>query len=217
MTLPDGSDKLIRYGGHFLDFVPVRASGSWLYDASGRAVLDFTSGQLSSILGHSHPEIVAATAEAAGRLDHLYSGMLSEPVLRLAEQLTSLAPDPLDRVLLVSTGGESNEAALRLARLVTGGYEVVAFAQSWHGVTGGSAASTYAFGRHGYGPLGVGQLAIPAPDLPRGPFRTAGGYDWRAELDYGFALVDRQSTGNLAAFIAEPILSTGGMLDLPVG
>ena len=152
-----------------------------------------------------------------GRLDHLHSAMLSEPVLALAERLTALAPSGLDRAMFLSTGAESNEAALRLAKLVTGRHEVVAFAQSWHGVTGGAAASTYAFGRRGYGPMGVGTFAIPAPDVLRGPFRTAGGYDWKAELDYAFDLVDRQSSGSLAAFIAEPILSTGGMLELPEG
>lgn len=209
--------RLIRYGGSFSTFRPVRAQGSLLYDADGRAVLDFTSGQLSSILGHSHPDIVAAVTLAVGRLDHLHSAMLSEPVLALAERLTGLAPPGLDRAMFLSTGAESNEAALRLAKLVTGRHEVVAFAQSWHGVTGGAAASTYAFGRRGYGPMGVGTFAIPAPDVLRGPFRTAGGYDWRAELDYAFDLVDRQSSGSLAAFIAEPILSTGGMLELPEG
>jgi len=209
--------RLIRYGGSFSSFRPERAQGSYLYDATGTPVLDFTSGQLSSILGHSHPEIVEVVSAAIANLDHLYSGMLSEPVLALGESLTALTPAPLDRAMFLSTGAESNEAALRLARLVTGRYEVVAFAQSWHGVTGGAAASTYAFGRQGYGPQGVGTIAIPAPDLLRGPFRTANGYDWQAELDYAFALVDRQSTGSLAAFIAEPILSTGGMLDLPEG
>ena len=209
--------RLIRYGGSFSTFRPVRAQGSHLYGADGRAVLDFTSGQLSSILGHSHPDVVAAVTDSVGRLDHLHSAMLSEPVLALAERLTALAPSGLDRAMFLSTGAESNEAALRLAKLVTGRHEVVAFAQSWHGVTGGAAASTYAFGRRGYGPMGVGTFAIPAPDVLRGPFRTAGGYDWKAELDYGFDLVDRQSSGSLAAFIAEPILSTGGMLELPEG
>jgi 2,2-dialkylglycine decarboxylase (pyruvate) len=209
--------RLIRYGGSFSTFRPVRAQGSLLYGADGRAVLDFTSGQLSSILGHSHPDIVAAVTQAVGRLDHLHSAMLSEPVLALGDRLTALAPPGLDRAMFLSTGAESNEAALRLAKLVTGRHEVVAFAQSWHGVTGGAAASTYAFGRRGYGPMGVGTFAIPAPDVLRGPFRTADGYDWRAELDYAFDLVDRQSSGSLAAFIAEPILSTGGMLELPEG
>ena len=210
-------ERLIRYGGEFSAFRPVRARGSLLFDADGRAVLDFTSGQLSSILGHGHPQVVAALSRAAAELDHLHSAMLSEPVLALAQRLTDLAPAPLDRVMFLSTGAESNEAALRLAKLVTGRHEVVAFAQSWHGVTGGAAASTYAFGRRGYGPQGVGTFAIPAPDLLRGPFRTPDGYDWRTELDYAFDLVDRQSSGSLAAFIAEPILSTGGMLELPEG
>ena len=59
---------LLRYGGAFVDFVPVRAEGAFLYDAHGRRVLDFTSGQMSAILGHCHPEIVATVRDAAGRL-----------------------------------------------------------------------------------------------------------------------------------------------------
>ena len=93
--------------------------GSFLYDASGRRVLDFTSGQMSAILGHSHPEIVATVREAVGTLDHLFSSMLCEPVVALAEALAGLVPD-LPRVMLLSTGGEANEAAIRLAKLVTG-------------------------------------------------------------------------------------------------
>ena len=73
--------------------------------------------------------------EAVGTLDHLFSSMLCEPVVALAEALAGLVPD-LPRVMLLSTGGEANEAAIRLAKLVTGGWEVVGFAQSWHGMTG---------------------------------------------------------------------------------
>src|ERR1700760_972358 len=59
---------MLGYGGDFVPFVPTRAEGSFLYDASGRRVLDFTSGQMSAILGHSHPEIVATVREQAGGL-----------------------------------------------------------------------------------------------------------------------------------------------------
>ncbi|SEA72851.1 aspartate aminotransferase family protein [Rubrimonas cliftonensis] len=208
---------LIRYGGAFSRFVAARAEGSFVFDAAGRRVLDFTSGQMSAILGHAHPAIVETVRRQIGELDHLFSGMLSEPVIALSEALIGLTPPGLDRVLLLSTGAESNEAALKMARLVTGGHEVVGFAQSWHGMTGGAAAATYSAGRKGYGPLGVGGMAIMAPNLYRPSFGPAAGYDWRAELDYGFELVDRQSTGALAAFIAEPILSSGGILDLPPG
>jgi 2,2-dialkylglycine decarboxylase (pyruvate) len=210
---------LIRYGGagDFLPFIAERASGSYVYDAAGRAVLDFTSGQMSSILGHSHPAIVEVVRDMVGRLDHLFSGMLSRPVIDLAEALASLAPG-LERVLLLTTGAESNEAALRMARLVTGGWEVVGFSQSWHGMTGAAASATYSAGRRGYGPAAVGSMAIPAPNAYRPRFTAASGeLDWQRELDDGFDLIDRQSTGALAAFIAEPILSSGGVIVLPPG
>ncbi|MEM9164923.1 MAG: aminotransferase class III-fold pyridoxal phosphate-dependent enzyme, partial [Cyanobacteria bacterium P01_F01_bin.4] len=154
--------SLIRYGGAFSSFVAHRAAGSFIYDRTGRRVLDFTSGQMSAILGHSHPDVVETVRQAISNLDHLFSGMLSEPVVDLAEALASLAPPGLDRVLLLSTGAESNEAALKMARLATGGYEVVGFAQSWHGMTGGAAAATYSAARRGFGPVGVGGMALMA-------------------------------------------------------
>ena len=60
---------LLRFGCDFATFVPARAEGSWLYDARGARMLDFTSGQMSAILGHSHPEVVATIRDAAGTLD----------------------------------------------------------------------------------------------------------------------------------------------------
>ena len=203
---------LMRYGGDFVSFVPVRAEGAFLYDADGRRVLDFTSGQMSAILGHCHPEIVATVRDTVGTLDHLFSSMVSAPVVDLAEALAGLVP-ALPKVMLLSTGGEANEAAMRLAKLVTGKWEVVGFTQSWHGMTG-AAAATYKAGRRGYGPVMPGSYGIPAPNAYRPRFP---GVDWRQELDDSFELLDRQSTGNLAAFIAEPILSSGGVLDLPPG
>jgi 2,2-dialkylglycine decarboxylase (pyruvate) len=120
----------------------------------------------------------------------------------------------LPKVMLLSTGGEANEAAIKLAKLVSGGWEVVGFAQSWHGMTGAAASATYKAGRRGYGPMAMGCFAIPAPNAYRPRFA---GVDWQTELDDAFDLIDRQSTGNLAAFIAEPILSSGGIIELPEG
>jgi len=209
--------RLIRYGGHFSPVIIERAKGSFVYDADGRAILDFTSGQMSAILGHSHPEIVETVSQGIANLDHLFSGMLSRPVVELAEKLTRLTGPGLDRCLFLSTGAESNEAAIKMAKLYTGGFEIVGFAQSWHGMTSGAASATYSHGRKGYGPTQVGSLAIPAPNPLRPRFGPRDSYDWKAELDYAFDLVDRQSTGNLAAFIAEPILSAGGLVVLPTG
>jgi len=210
-------DHLIRYGGSFEQMIIERAQGSFVYDADGRAILDFTSGQMSALLGHGHPDICAVVGEHIERLDHLFSGMLSRPVVGLARRLAEITPPGLERSMLLSTGGEANEAAIKMAKLYTGRFEIVSFAQSWHGMTGGAASATYSAGRKGYGPAAVGSFAIPAPTPYRPRFERAGKPDWQAELDYAFDLIDRQSSGNLAAFIAEPILSSGGLIDLPPG
>jgi 2,2-dialkylglycine decarboxylase (pyruvate) len=208
---------LTRYGGSFEEIIVERAEGSFVHDADGRAILDFTSGQMSAVLGHTHPDVVATVERQTRAVAHLFSGMLSRPVVDLAKRLAETAPG-LDRVQLLTTGAESNEAAIRMAKLVTGGHEIVAFAQSWHGMTGAAASATYSAGRKGYGPATAGSFVIPAPNAYRPRFKNPdGSNDWRAELDDGFELVDRQSTGALAAFIAEPILSSGGILELPEG
>ncbi len=210
-------EHLVRYGGDFADVLIDRASGSYVYDRSGRAILDFTSGQMSGILGHSHPEIVATVGQAVGRVDHLHSSFLSPPVLELGARLAALLPPSLSKTLPLSTGAESNEAALRMAKLVTGGFEVVAFDRAWHGMTGGAAANTYSGGRKGYGPTMPGILTIPTPYAYRSPFMTNGAYDWQAELDWAFDTIDRQSVGSLAAMIIEPIVSSGGIIEPPPG
>jgi 2,2-dialkylglycine decarboxylase (pyruvate) len=156
--------KYMGVGGTFTSFIPERAQGSWLYDASGRKVLDFTSGQMSSVIGHAHPELVETLRQAAGRLDHLFSMMISKPVADLAAALAHLVP-ALPRSMFLSTGGESVEAAVRLAKVVTGKWEVVGFTQSYHGSTGAAASATYSVGRRGHGPLMPGAFAIPAPSV----------------------------------------------------
>ncbi|KMS89618.1 aspartate aminotransferase family protein [Prauserella rugosa] len=218
--MTDDTEHLIRFLGHgqFSPGVIDRAEGSSVFTEDGRELLDFTSGQMSAILGHSHPEIVATIREQTGRLDHLYSGMLSPPVLELCRRLAESLPAPLEKAMLLSTGGEANEAALRMAKLVTGGHEVVSFARSWHGMTQAAAGATYSAGRGGYGPAAPGNFALPVPDRFRPDVTGADGeLDWRRQLDLGFDLIDAQSVGSPAACLVEPILSSGGVVDLPPG
>lgn len=209
---------MVRYGATFVPRIIQSAKGSYVYDSDGHPILDFTSGQMSSVLGHSHPDIVATVSAAVANLDHLFSGMLSEPVVDLARTLSDTLPEGLSKVLLLSTGAESNEAAIKMAKLYTGKYEIVSFDRSWHGMTSGASSATFSAGRRGYGPPMPGNLTLPTPNAYRSPFRRAdGSYDWEAELDYGFAAVDAQSSGSLAACLVEPILSSGGIIALPTG
>ena len=216
MPAPE-AEHVFRYTSEFSETIISAAHGAYVRDRDGREILDFTSGQMSAILGHAHPEIVATVNEAVARLDHLHSSFLSDVVIDFANALSGLLPESLSKVLPLSTGGESNEAALKMAKLATGRYEIVAFDRSWHGVTGGASAATFNGARRGYGAPMPGVLALPTPHPYRSPFASNGEYDWRSELDWGFESIDRQSTGSLAAMIAEPILSSGGILEPPDG
>ena len=208
---------LIRYAGSFAPFLVARANGVWVETADGRRVLDFTSGQICSTLGHNHPRIVAAIGGALDEVVHLNSWMLSEPVLALAERLASLSPPGLDKVILLNTGSEANEVALKLAKMHTGRFEVVGLARSFHGLLAGIASVNFSMAHAGYGPLLPGAFALPAPYAYRCPIRHCDGACDCTCLEAGFELVDQQSVGSLCAVIAEPVLSAGGIIVPPDG
>ena len=73
-------------------------------------------------------------------------------MVELCRELAALLPPQLQKVILLNTGSEANEAAIRMAKLVSGGHEVVGLTASFHGLTGGAGAATYSVGRRGYGP-----------------------------------------------------------------
>jgi 2,2-dialkylglycine decarboxylase (pyruvate) len=212
-------DGLIRYGGAFWGETIVRASGSYIETASGRRVLDFTAGQICATIGHNHPRVAAAVRGALDEVVHLNSWMLSPPVLELAGALLATVPSPLAKAMFLSTGGESIEVAVKMAKLHTGGFEVASLTRSWHGLTGGAAALTMAGGRRGYGPALPGGFALPAPYAYRCPIRhcqNANECDCTC-LEAGFELFDQSSVGAPAALVAEPVLSAGGVIVPPPG
>ncbi|KAJ4358026.1 uncharacterized protein N0V89_002605 [Didymosphaeria variabile] len=214
----DADEHLLAYGTSYHPEIITSTEGVYVETHTGHRMMDFTSGQMSCLLGHGNPEVVQVIHEHAQHLDHIFSGMISPPVINLAKRLTSVTPQGLDKAFFLSTGGESNEAAIRLAKFYTGKFEIVGLAASWHGMTGASLGAQYHAGRAGYGPLMPGNLVLPSPNAYRSIFTHAdGSYDWTAELNYGFDLLDKQSCGSLAAVILEPILSSGGMLVLPPG
>jgi 2,2-dialkylglycine decarboxylase (pyruvate) len=208
---------LIAYAGGFAPFVVARADGAWVETVDGRRILDFTSGQICSTIGHNHPSICEAIRQSLDEAVHLNSWMLSEPVLALAERLAALLPVPLERSILLNTGSEANEVALKLAKLHTGRFEVAGLTRSFHGLLTGIASVNFSMAHSGYGPLLPGSFALPAPYAYRCPVRHCDGACDCTCLDAGFDLVDQQSVGSLAAVIAEPVLSTGGIIVPPDG
>jgi 2,2-dialkylglycine decarboxylase (pyruvate) len=212
-----GSDLLIRYGGPFAPGLVKSASGSFIEMEDGSRVLDFTAGQICATIGHNHPRVIEAIERSCRDVMHLNSWSLSPPVISLAERLIGTLPAPLERAMFLSTGGEANEAALRMAKLASGKFEVVALTRSWHGVTAGASAHTHAGGRRGHGPATPGAFAMPAPYEYRCPIRHCDGSCDCSCLEAGFDLFDQASVGAPAAVLAEPVLSAGGVIVPPPG
>ena len=104
-----------------------------------------------------------------------------------------------------------------MAKLKTGGFEVVALTGSWHGITAGAASSTYNGGRSGYGPPSVGTMAIPGPNSYRCPIKHCRDKCDMTCLDVGFGLYDSQTVGAPAAVMVEPIQSSAGIIVPPEG
>jgi 2,2-dialkylglycine decarboxylase (pyruvate) len=104
-----------------------------------------------------------------------------------------------------------------MAKLHTGGFEVVALGGSWHGVTGHAGSVSFASDRKGYGPGMPGTFVIPEPNAYRCPVKHCRDQCDRTCMKVGFELHDMQSTGARAAIVAEPIISAGGVIVPPEG
>lgn len=117
-----------------------RAEGSWIIDSKGKRFLDMIAGVAVNNIGHNHPKVVEAIKSQVDRHMHVmvYGEFIQESQLNFARKLTSLLPETLNSVYTVNSGTEANEAALKLAKRVTGRSELISFRGSYHGSTHGS-------------------------------------------------------------------------------
>jgi ornithine--oxo-acid transaminase len=173
----------------------VSSQGSYVYDAAGRAYLDFHTGEGFASLGHNHPdvrEVLHATLDA-GLIDGVqihYSPLAG----MLAEALTERLPEALDAVFFASTGAEAVDSAMKFARAATGRERFISCENSFHGVTLGPLSLVGdEFFKEGFGPLLPGCARVPFGDLD--------------------ALEGELRGNDVAAFIVEPI--QGRMVTLP--
>ncbi len=121
----------------------VRGLGSTVWDDAGRAYLDATSGQGVALVGHSHPKVVRAVSEQAATLITCPEIFSNDRRAELYETLSALLPPGFDRFFLCNSGAEANEAALKLARQITGRSGIVAVKRGFHGRTLGALALTW--------------------------------------------------------------------------
>src|SRR5207249_619474 len=140
--------------------------GHRLYDTAGKAYLDFANGIAVTALGHAHPRVTEAIHAQVDRLMGPVSALgFAEPISRLAAELDATFPDPLDSVMFLNSGSEAIEAALKLARRVTGRPGIICFRHAFHGRTFGamSVTSSSLNYRVGYEPLVPGIYLTPFP------------------------------------------------------
>jgi len=210
-------DYLIRYGGDSFPKLFRSAKGTIVTDSDGREYLDFTSGQMCATIGHNHPAIVEAVQRAGEKAYHFFSGMIPEVVVELAQTLArDWLPGDIKRTIFINTGSEASEVAIRMAKMYTDGYEILALGGSWHGTTGGAGSISMASDRKGYGVPAPGVFVIPEPNSYR-PYIPSLGEEQSAlaGLELALKMFDMQSAGRGAAIIVEPVMSAGGVLVPP--
>jgi len=193
-------------------------TGHRLFDTAGKGYLDFANGIAVTALGHAHPRVTAAIHAQVDRLIGPISAIgFTDPVSRLADELATTFPAPLDSVMLLNSGSEAIDGALKLARRVTGRPGIIAFRGGFHGRTWGatSVTSSAINYRTGYEPLlpGVHLSTFPAA------YRDFGGDDEAAVAGAMADLRTLTSTdipaASVACILIEPIQGEGGFTPAP--
>jgi 4-aminobutyrate aminotransferase len=201
-------------------FVMSHGRGAEIWDVDGNRFLDFAAGIAVCSTGHSHPAVVKAIKDAADRFIHISSDYWHEGQVRLAERMRELAPmkEPV-MSFFAQSGTESVEAALKLARYVTGRGRFLGFLGGFHGRTMGSLSFTSSkyTQQKGFFPTMPGVTHVPYPNNYR-PL-LAGADQGQAVLKYieETLFVHNVPPGEVAAILIEPIQGEGGYLVPPDG
>jgi len=201
-------------------FVMSHGKGAEVWDVDGNRFLDFAAGIAVCSTGHSHPAVVRAIKDAADRFLHISSDYWHEGQVRLAERMNELSPLKQPAMsFFAQSGTESVEAALKLARYVTGRGRFIGFLGGFHGRTMGSLSFTSSkyTQQKGFFPTMPGVTHVPYPNNYRPLF--AGGDQGRAVLRYieDVLFVNNVPASEVAAILVEPIQGEGGYLVPPDG
>ena len=171
MTTSELADRYLMQTGRRLPVTFVRGQGCLVYDDAGREYLDLVAGIAVNLLGHAHPQVVAAVTAQASTLIHTSNLYFTQPQVELAQRLVELSFP--SRVFFCNSGAEANEAAIKLARKWgtrnrEGAFEIIATAGSFHGRT---LATITAGGQPKYSdpfkPLPEGFCTCPTTTLKR--------------------------------------------------
>jgi 4-aminobutyrate aminotransferase / (S)-3-amino-2-methylpropionate transaminase / 5-aminovalerate transaminase len=207
-----GRERFVPRGVATTDFVVARAEGATLWDADGREYLDFAGGIACQNLGHNPEAVVRAVHEQVDRYLHqCFMVGMYEPYIEVAGRLDELWPgDSATKTILVNSGAEAIENAVKIARAATKRPAVVVFDRAFHGRTNLTMAMTSKLVyKQAFGPLAPEVYRAPAPY----PYRGVSTEDALAGLELLFKQdVDPQ---NVACLVLETVQGEGGFIPMP--
>ena len=206
-------ERFVPRGVATTDFVVARAEGATLWDADGNEVLDFAGGIACQNLGHNPEAVVRAVHEQVDHYLHqCFMVGMYEPYVEVAHRLDALWPGESEtKTLLVNSGAEAVENAVKIARAATGRPGVVVFDRAFHGRTNLTMAMTSKLVyKHGFGPLATDIYRVPAPY----PYRGVSTED----ALHGLELLFKQDVdpNEVACVVLEPVQGEGGFIPMPL-
>ncbi len=188
--------------------------GCTLIDADGNRYIDFSSGIYVTTLGHCHPKISEAVAKYAGQLMNAHD-FTSEIKVKLLEKMAECLPGDLTGFQLYDSGTTAVEAGLRTCRAATGKHEFISCFMDFHGKSGHSI-SLARMTKFSGPTRSPGFYMVPRPDTYR-PWwtRPDGSLDTEKYLEFYDTFIRESTTGQVAAFVLEPIQGWGGSIMPP--
>src|SRR5262245_40653236 len=192
-----------------------RGEGMHVWDASGNKYLDCFGGVLTTSVGHVHPRVTEAIIDQVKKLNHTSTLYANGPQSRLAAKLAEIAPGKLEKSFFTNSGTEADETATMAAKLYTGRQEIITMRHSY---SGRSAAAMTAAGQS---PWKILPAQVPGYHHALAPYC----YRCPLKLSYpecGVAcakdlkeMIETTTSGQIAAFMAEPISGAGGFIVPP--
>ncbi len=195
-----------------------RGEGSYVWDLEGNRYLDYFGGVLTTMIGHSVPEVVAAVQEQAAKVIHTSTLYLCEPMITLAEEIAEVSGISDARVFFTASGTEANDTALLLATSFRRSNQVLAMRNSYHGRSFTAQAITAHRSWSSTSLSGLSVSFVHGGYRLRSPFRDLDdeAYTQACTSDL-VQVIDMMTSGDIACLIAEPIQGVGGFAVPPDG
>jgi 4-aminobutyrate aminotransferase/(S)-3-amino-2-methylpropionate transaminase len=195
-----------------------KGHGAVVTDIQGREYLDCFAGISVVNAGHCNPQVIAAAKAQMEKLIHCSSYLYHvQPTADLAEKIAHIAPRGLSKSFFGSSGAEAIEGALKLARLYTGKHEFIALQAGFHGRSWGAlSVSGNRSRKRGGGPYAPGISFAPVPHVYRSQWRDDPEECGRQCAKAIEDVLRFSTAGDVAAFIAEPVIGEGGIIVPPL-